>query len=404
MFDKYIHEDIEQALISRFIDNPKEMYNCSDLKEETFNFEVHRKIYRTLIDLQVKAIPITPKNIFDIVGEKDYIMSLCGICTATPVKEMCRYLIDESEKYRTLNEMQDIIINSEEDKNFNLFERLSELSVREQGYDNYVSDEKMLYDLQERMKKGITGISTTINDLDNSINAFQNGRLYIVGARPSMGKSAFMCSLVEQMEKKNKIGILSLEMNSSELRQRIACLRSNIKHWKIEKGRCNDIEFNDYANALKSIHNVIINDKGGLNRGQVVAIIRNMVIKSKCEIIFIDHLGLIKTEKGNNNLAHEIGENTATLKSLSKELGIPIVCLCQLNRAVEKEKRKEPSLSDLRDSGRIEEDADCVILLYRDNYYDDNAEGIAKYIVAKCRNGKTGVVYGAFENELMKWR
>ena len=122
----------------------------------------------------------------------------------------------------------------------------------------------------------------------------------------------------------------------------------------------------------------------------------------KCDIVFIDHIGLIRVN-GNSNLAHEIGENTSALKALAKELQIPIVGLCQLNRAVEKEKNKEPTLADLRDSGRIEEDADCVILLYRENYYNQEVDGRAKYIVAKCRNGKTGSVSGFFENELMKW-
>lgn len=260
----------------------------------------------------------------------------------------------------------------------------------------------MLYELQEKMKGVQTGISTTIPDLDDKINAFQKGRLYIVGARPSMGKSAFMCSLVERIEKEQNVGIISLEMNTAELKQRIACLRSDIRHWKIEKGKCTNDEFDAYARALTSIRNVRINDKGGLDRYNICSIIRNMVKKYGCKIVFIDHLGLIKTEtKG--NLAHEIGEDTKALKSLSKELGIPIVCLCQLNRSIEKEKTKRPTLSDLRDSGRIEEDADCVILLYRENYYNENAGLEAEYIVSKCRNGKCGKAIGSFEPEYMRW-
>jgi len=402
MFEKYIHCDIEQSLLSKFIDNPKELYNCPDLDVEDFIFEENRKIFKTIIDLQEKNIPINPKNIFDIVGNKEYVMAVVNLLPKTPVGVLYEYLKDETEKYKTLLNLETLIKEADRDKNIDLFSKLSELSFKKEKSLKEYSNDMILKELEERMKGKNLGISTSISGLDDSINAFQKGRLYIVGARPSMGKSAFMCSLCEQIEKNKKVGILSLEMNTTELKQRIACIRGNIKHWKIEKGRCNDEEFENYAKSLGSIKNVVINDKGGLNRYQIVSFIRNMVLKMKCDIIFIDHIGLIRVN-GNSNLAHEIGENTSALKALAKELQIPIVGLCQLNRAVEKEKSKEPTLADLRDSGRIEEDADCVILLYRENYYNQELDGRAKYIVAKCRNGKTGIVNGFFENEIMKW-
>lgn len=402
MFEKYIHCDIEQSLLSKFIDNPKELYNCPDLDVEDFIFEENKKIFKTIIDLQEKNIPINPKNIFDIVGNKEYVMAVVNLLPKTPVGVLYEYLKDETEKYKTLLSLETLIKEADGDKNIDLFSKLSELSFKKEKSLKEYSNEMILKELEERMKGKNLGISTSISGLDDSINAFQKGRLYIVGARPSMGKSAFMCSLCEQIEKNKKVGILSLEMNTTELKQRIACIRGNIKHWKIEKGRCNDEEFENYAKSLESIKNVVINDKGGLNRYQIVSFIRNMVLKMKCDIIFIDHIGLIRVN-GNSNLAHEIGENTSALKALAKELQIPIVGLCQLNRAVEKEKSKEPTLADLRDSGRIEEDADCVILLYRENYYNQELDGRAKYIVAKCRNGKTGIVNGFFENEIMKW-
>lgn len=127
-----------------------------------------------------------------------------------------------------------------------------------------------------------------------------------------------------------------------------------------------------------------------------------MVKKQKCDIVFIDHIGLIRVN-GNQNLAHEIGENTSALKALAKELNVPIVGLCQINRSVENGQEKMPSLSQLRDSGRIEEDADCVILLYREGYYhqEELPQEICKYKIAKCRNGKRAIVDGSFEGEYM---
>lgn len=404
MFEKYTHSDIEQSILSRFINNPNELFECPELESRHFVFEENGEIFDTLIRLKNKMIPITPKNIADETKKSglSYIMELVKLTPVVKAKEQYKYLIEETEKYNALVGANQLINQAEEDKSVDVFGELSKLSMKEDKLYDYVSNEQMLFELQEKMKNGITGLSTTIPSLDENINAFQKGRLYIVGARPSVGKSAFMCSICERLEKEHKVGILSLEMNTSELKQRMACLRGNIKHWKIEKGKCSDNEFDDYAKALSSIRNTFIDDKGGLNRNQVASIIRNMVKKNKCEIIFVDHLGLIKVNYG-SNLAHEIGENTSMLKALAKELQIPIVCLCQINRSIEKEKEKVPTISDLRDSGRIEEDADCVILLYRDNYYNPQACGKAKYVIGKCRNGVTGTIDAYFDNELMKW-
>ena len=404
MFEKYMHSDIEQIILARFINNPNELFECPELESKHFIFEENGEIFDILVKLKNKMIPITPKNIADEAkhSELSYIMELAKLMPVVKAKDEYKYLIEETEKYNVLMGANQLINQADADKTVDVFGELSKLSIKEDKFYDYVSNEQMLYELQEKMKNGITGISTTIKDLDDRINAFQKGRLYVVAARPAVGKSAFMCSVCERMEKKHKVGILSLEMNTSELKQRMACLRANIEHWKIEKGRCSGEEFDKYAEALNSLRNVFINDKGGLNRNQVVGYIRNMVKKSKCEIVFIDHLGLIKVGSG-SNLAHEIGENTSALKSLSKELQIPIVCLCQINRSVEKEKEKIPQISDLRDSGRIEEDADCVVLLYRNNYYNQDGNGEAKYIVGKCRNGKTGYAIGYFEKELMRW-
>lgn len=404
MFDKYIHEDVEQSIISRFMLKPEEISHCHYLESKHFIFETNRKIFETLVSLQSKNSPITPKTVCDESGvDMSYITALFKDCSLTDITMLSKYLVKESEKYNALVLAKELIEKVEEDKNTDIFSELSNISLMNDNLDDKEStNESILSHLEQRMKNGVTGIPTKIAEIDESINALQKGRLYVVGARPSMGKSAFMCSLVDKMEKEHKVGILSLEMNTEELKQRIACLRANIKHWKIERGRCSGEEFDAYATALFSIKNVIINDKGGLNRSQVVGLIRSMVKKAKCEVVFIDHIGLIKI-KQTGNLAHEIGEVTSDLKALSKELQIPIVCLCQLNRFSDKAKNSLPKISDLRDSGRIEEDADCVILLYRDNYYNPDGSGIAKYVIGKCRNGKTGIVDGFFEAEMMRW-
>lgn len=402
MFEKYLHCEVEQAILSRFMEYPNEISFYPDLEPKHFLFDDHRKIFETILKLSSKGKPVSPDIISKESGIDVKYISEISLNLVSNVKVQINYLIEESDKYLVLQESNNLLKEAEENKHIDIFSKLSELSLIKTEKTETVSNEDILKDLENRMKNGITGISTSIEALDDSINAFQKGRLYIVGARPSMGKTAFMCSLIEQIEKQKKVGIISLEMKSEELKQRMSCLRANIKHWKIEKGRCSGEEFDEYATALYSLKNVVINDKGGLNRSQIVSIIKMFVNKCKCDIVFIDHIGLIKIN-ATSNLAHEIGENTSTLKALSKELNIPIVGLCQLNREVEKGKQSMPKISDLRDSGRIEEDADCVILLYRDNYYNQEGDGIATYIIGKCRNGKTGYVKGFFDSELMKW-
>lgn len=402
MFEKYLHCEVEQAILSRFMEYPNEISFYPDLEPKHFLFDDNRKIFETILKLSSKGKPVSPDIISKESGIDVKYISKLSFSYISDIKLRVLYLIEESDKYILLQEMNQLLKEADEDKKIDIFSEISKLSLIKTEKTETVSNEDILKDLENRMKNGITGISTSIEALDDSINAFQKGRLYIVGARPSMGKTAFMCSLIEQIEKQKKVGIISLEMKSEELKQRMSCLRANIKHWKIEKGRCSGEEFDEYATALYSLKNVVINDKGGLNRSQIVSIIKMFVNKCKCDIVFIDHIGLIKINE-TSNLAHEIGENTSTLKALSKELNIPIVGLCQLNREVEKGKQSMPKISDLRDSGRIEEDADCVILLYRDNYYNQEGDGIATYIIGKCRNGKTGYVKGFFDSELMKW-
>lgn len=404
-FKIYQNLDAEQVILARFLSRNEDINLYPELKPEHFLFEQNRVLFERMLEANEKALPFVMRNLCKDKSEQEYVTCLLKMGGFRQVDSYVRQLMEDSDKYNTLVKTSDIIKRANEDRKVDVFTELSEASTRDliERYDQ--SNEAMLIRLEKKMKQDgkFLGIKCGIKDLDDTINNFQKGRLYVIGARSGMGKSALMCSMVEYMEKEHRVGIISLEMLASELKQRIACIRGDIIHWKIEKGCCAD-EFDKYAESLISLKNIVISDKGGLNRSQVLALIRQMVKKSKCEIVFVDHLGLIQvSERG--NLAHEIGKVTALLKSVAKELDIPVVCLCQINRAVEKDSSKVPHMSDLRDSGRIEEDSDCVILLYREGYYDEKPPKIenVKYIVAKCRNGKRGTIEGVFDAEKMKF-
>lgn len=404
-FKIYQNLDVEQIILARFLTRNEDINLYPELKPEHFLFEQNRVLFERMLEANEKALPFVMRNLCKDKNEQEYVTGLVKMGGFRQVDSYVRQLMEDSDKYNTLVKADDIIKRAKEDRKVDVFTELSDASTRDltERYDQ--SNEAMLARLEKKMKQDskFMGIKCGISKLDEIINNFQKGRLYVIGARSGMGKSALMCSMVEYMEKEHKVGIISLEMLASELKQRIACIRGDIIHWKIEKGCCAD-EFDKYAESLMSLKNIVISDKGGLNRSQVLALIRQMVKKSKCEIVFVDHLGLVQvSEKG--NLAHEIGKVTALLKSVAKELDIPVVCLCQINRAVEKDSSKVPHMSDLRDSGRIEEDSDCVILLYREGYYDEKPPKIenVKYIVAKCRNGKRGTIEGVFDAEKMKF-
>ena len=406
MFEKYIHLEIEQSLLSILIRKPNEIWNCWNLNADCFIEERHKKIFEAILFLRKRAIPLTIKSLGDLLPDdedKKYIVDLYADIRTENARELSRYLAEETEKYTMLCNLQVLLNEADADNKISLFEQLDKIIARKIDVSTGITIDEMKAELEKKMRGEDTSISISIPLLDEYINKLQKGRLYVVGARPAMGKTAFMCSIIEKIEREHIVGIISLEMTTGEIKQRIACLRGGIRNDLIEKGKCTQKEAEYYFNCLDDIDsNIVVNDKSGLDRYQISSIIRNMVIREHCEAIFLDHLGLIKTET-KSNLAHEIGENTTMLKGLAKEFKIPIVCLCQINRGAEQFLDKKPKLSDLRDSGRIEEDADCVILLYRDSYYNPDCSNEAEYCVAKCRNGRTGIVKGRFEGEYMRW-
>jgi len=409
MFENYQHQDMEQWIIGYFANNNDKINDYPQLQPEHFLWEEHQKIFKKMQKCNEKAIPFMPSNLG--IKKKEDIEYLAGCASASAmvvnVKPMIEKLITDSEKYNALMDTNQLITEAQENDDLDVFERISKISTNRFSEHMPTSTEEMMNELYDKMDGKLVGISTGIDGLDENMNSFQKGRLYIVGARSGMGKSAFMCSCTEQIEKTKKVGIVSLEMLDKELLQRIACVRGKIPHWKIEKGKCTEQEADAYHEQLLTIKNVFINDQGGMTRAGVITAIRQLVKKQGCDIVFVDHIGLIHVE-GKSNLAHEIGENTAALKALAKELDIPIVGLCQINRSVEEGQDKKPRLSHLRDSGRIEEDADCVILIYRPSYYNSNNKNLPKqesctYVIAKCRNGRVCDVDGIFEGDYMKF-
>ena len=257
------------------------------------------------------------------------------------------------------------------------------------------------------------GISTGLSDLDRVLGGFKDSHLAIIAGRPSMGKSALALNIAyAAATAKKSVLFFSLEMNQTELMDRLLTMKSGVDGWKISQGRLTSDEFSRVSEAMASLSELpfTIDDGTGLNIAKLRSEVNRFVQRNPVDIIFIDYLQLMDGMGGHKrsetNRVSEITEISRGLKILARDLDKPIVALSQLSRAVETRPDKRPILSDLRDSGSIEQDADVVLMLYRDDYYKENSKkpGVVEVTLKKHRNGPTGRTETAFIKETQRFR
>jgi len=252
-----------------------------------------------------------------------------------------------------------------------------------------------------------TGIISYLNDLDRMTLGFQPQDLIIIAGRPSMGKTALAVDIARKQAKELQIpvALFSLEMSTSQLTDRILSSETRIPLENIRKGglKFNEWQVLDRAKSEVENYQLHICDKGGLTINEICSTAKNWHLKYGIQIIYIDYMQLITNpdkQGKNGNREQEISSISRRLKQLAKELNVPVICLSQLSRQCEARADKRPMLSDLRESGAIEQDADMVIFPYRDEYYNESAEkGLCELIIAKNRNGKTGIVTAYFNGD-----
>lgn len=260
-------------------------------------------------------------------------------------------------------------------------------------------------------ESGISGIPTGLVDLDNMINGLNNSNLMILAARPAMGKTALAVNLAEHVCFKNNmsVGVFSLEMSAEQLVNRIICSQAEVESDKIKTGNLSGIEFQRIVSAVHMMqdHVMVIDDQPGLKITDLRARARRMKETYGIGFLVIDYLQLITgsgSSRGQENRQNEISEISRLLKNLARELNIPILCLSQLSRKVEERPGHRPMMSDLRESGSIEQDADIVFFLLRREYYDPmDKPGMAELIVAKNRHGGVGHVNLTYRKEIVQF-
>ena len=267
-----------------------------------------------------------------------------------------------------------------------------------------------VYEMLE--EKGRRGIETGYFELDDMLNGLQDGEMIIVAARPSMGKTAFAMNIIENVAANNRLpcAVFSLEMSKQQLAQRLMCSRARIDAQKVRKSALSTSEFQQLAAVVVELSKapVWVDDSPGLTILELRAKARRLKLQHDIKLLMIDYMQLMDNP-GPENRQQQISEISRGIKAVARELNIPVIALSQLNRATEGRDGHRPRMSDLRESGSIEQDADVIMLLHREDYYrmsepDFMPDNIAEIIVAKQRNGPTGTAKLTFDNRTTTFR
>ena len=410
----------EQAVLgSMLVDKDAILTVVELLKPEDFYRNEHAEIYSAILDLYDKGEPVDLLTLksqlevrgnYDIVNGFEYLVSLNNpMYSITNVeayakiveeKSILRRLIDSSNEISKLsynqNEEVASILEVAEQKIFSISQKKSQKSysiIREVLVDTFDNLEEL-----SNRPNGLVGITSGFKDLDDKTLGFCPGQLIIVAARPAMGKSAFALNIATNAALKANAAVVyfSLEMSKEELTGRILASEAMVDSQKIRSGKLEDNDWINLTNSAGTISEakIFLDDSAGYTPTELRAKCRKMKLEHNIGLIVIDYLQLMNASKVSASRQADISEISRSLKMLAKELGIPIIALSQLSRAPEQRDDHRPMLSDLRESGSIEQDADMVMFLYRDDYYNPDTEkkNVAEVILAKHRSGSTGTV------------
>ena len=425
--------EAEQAVLGAIFLEPNSLVTASEiLQPEDFYRAAHQRIYSVMLDLAERGEPVDvitltaelrDRRQLEEVGGLTYLTELSSSApTAANIdfyskiveeKSILRRLIRtatqivsdgyqrEDEVEAILDDAEKTILEVSQKKRSSAFKSIKDVLV--ETYDNI--------ELLNNRKGDVTGIPTGFSELDRMTAGFQRNDLIIVAARPSVGKTAFALNIAQNVAIKTdeNVAIFSLEMGAQQLVMRMLCAEGNIDAQRLRTGKLEETDWQKLTMAMGSLSNagIYIDDTPGVRINEIRAKCRRLQQERGLGMILIDYLQLIQgnSSKGSENRQQEVSEISRTLKAIARELQVPVIALSQLSRGVESRQDKRPMMSDIRESGSIEQDADIVAFLYRDDYYDKESEkqNIIEIIIAKQRNGPVGTVELAFVKEYNKF-
>lgn len=414
-------EDAEQAVLgSMLTDNDAVMAAVEVLKEDAFYREDNKIIYQAILNLYSKSEPIDIITLkdelesmgkFEQVGGFEYLASLPDKVPTTANVQKYIKIVEEKSVLRNLiktaneiielgyNPTKDVedIMDGAEKKIFDIMQSKNTKSytpIKDVLVESFTNLEKLY-----NQKQHVTGVPTQFYDLDDKTAGLHGSELILVAARPAMGKTAFALNIATNaaLRANVPVAIFSLEMSKDQLVNRMLCSEAMVDSNKVRTGKLDEEDWTKLAEAIGPLSEagVYIDDTPGISVMEIRTKCRKLKMEKNIGLVVIDYLQLISgSNKRNGSREQEISEISRSLKVLAKELNVPVIALSQLSRAVEQRDDHRPMLSDLRESGAIEQDADIVMFLYRDDYYNkESAEkDIAEVIIAKQRGGSTGTV------------
>jgi replicative DNA helicase len=425
----------EQSVLGAILLSDHAMYALvieEGLRPEDFYRERHGAIYAAMLELYNESEPVDTLTVIDRlkargklddVGGPASIDELTGLVPAAGHARRYAQIVREQALLRRLlestYEIQESVLNHQAQPR-ELVEQ-AEKAMLEVARDDRRKDFRRIEDILHveldklhalsREGTSLTGTPSGFKDLDEITGGFQPGNLIIIAARPAMGKSALVCNIAEKaaVDHNRPVALFSLEMAEAELAQRFVASQARIKGEELRKGRVAEERWSKILKASDRLAKapLWIDDSSDVGLLEIRAKARRL--HTQCDglgLIIVDYLQLMRTDSRYDNRVTAIGELSRGLKVLARELGVPVIALSQLSRAVEQRSPKKPLLSDLRESGNLEQDADLVMFIYRDDYYEkENSErpGEADLIIAKHRNGATDDIVLTFQQEFPRF-
>ena len=424
--------EAEESLLGNIMLYPDALRQCIDagLTGEDFYLGKHQSIYNIMSAMyenkeKVDTVSLSTKlkdfGIYDKIGGIDYLMQLANATiSATNTKEYISIIRNKSLARKVIKVGEEIS-NDAYDGSVSVDEMLENVEkkvidvTRSNTSSDFYTGEQIFNEAIKHIEaiqeagSDITGIRTLYNDLDHMTAGFQKGDLIILAARPSMGKTALALNIAMNSASvtPGSIAIFSLEMPAEQVAIRIMAAKARVEIQKLRTGKLNDEEWsrlNEASQQLKN-QNFYIDDTPGIKVSEMYAKARKLAQDEGLYMIVVDYIQLIQATGKSESRQQEVSEISRKLKAMARELNVPVIALSQLSRGVEARQDKRPMLSDLRESGALEQDADIVLFIYRDAYYnhEENASEEredVELLIAKHRNGPTGNIKLAFEKDI----
>ncbi len=423
--------EAEQALLgSMFLDKEAIGISIEHIRPDYFYKQSHKEIFEAIVDLYdsnqaVDLVTVTDKlqknGKLELVGGATYLTDIADSVPTSANVEHYAFIVKEKYILRSLISASTKIISQSYQSEVEAVEVLDKAeqaifkiaSGRVEGSSvaikDIIQDSIETIDNLYQRKENVTGVPTGFKDFDVITAGLQQSDLIIIAGRPSMGKSALAACIIEHVSINQElpVAIFSLEMAKEQLVQRILCSHAKVNIHKVRTGFLSQSDWPKLTNAAGKLSEapIYIDDTPGISALELRAKARRLKSRYSIQLLVLDYLQLMRGSSNSENRQNEISEISHSLKALARELSIPVIAISQLSRAVESRQGNRPQLSDLRESGSIEQDADLVTLLLREEYYNPTEEnkGLAELIIAKQRNGPVGSVNLAFLKEYARF-